>query len=173
MASINNPPFSIPIKSTGNSIGETGATSLSDALKSNTTLTKLNLWREHKRDNTQMASINNPLFSILIKSTGNNIGETGATSLSDALKSNTTLTKLNLRGEHEINNTQMTSIDNLFFLILIKSTDNYIGETGTASLSDALKSNTALTELNLSGEHKRKQHTNRMYQKVAFYIKKQ
>ena len=41
-----------------------------------------------------MVSINNPLFSILIKSTDNRIGETGAASLSEALKSNTTLTQL-------------------------------------------------------------------------------
>ena len=49
--------------STGNEIGEKGATSVSDALKSNTTLTKLDLTGEHKRNNTQMASINNPPFS--------------------------------------------------------------------------------------------------------------
>ena len=41
-----------------------------------------------------MAFINNPLFFILNKSTGNPIEETGETSLSDALKSNTTLTQL-------------------------------------------------------------------------------
>ena len=46
-----------------------------------------------------MASISNLLFFILIKSTGNNIGQTGATSFSDTLKSNTTLMKLNLSGE--------------------------------------------------------------------------
>ena len=149
MASINNPPFSIPIKSTGNSIGETGATSLSDALKSNTTLTKLNLWREHKRDNTQMASINNPLFSILIKSTGNNIGETGATSLSDALKSNAALTQLDVCCEYKRNNTQIASVNNPLFSIFIKSTGNNIGFTGMASLVEALKSNTTLTDLSI------------------------
>ena len=31
-----------------NKIEETGATSLSDALKTNKTITKLNLWSEHK-----------------------------------------------------------------------------------------------------------------------------
>ena len=71
-----------------------------DALKSNITLTTLDLGGEDKRNNTQMASINNPLFFILIESTGNFIGVTGTISLSDALKSNTTLTKLNLSGEH-------------------------------------------------------------------------
>ena len=79
-------------------IGDTEAKSLSEALKSNTALTELDLRCEDKRNDTQMASINNPLFSILVKSTDNNIGERGAKSLSDALKSNTTLTKLYLGG---------------------------------------------------------------------------
>ena len=74
---------------------------MSDALKSNTTLTKLNLGGEQKRNNTQMTSINNPLFFILIKSTDNQIGDMGATSLSDALQSNTTLTQLNLDGKRK------------------------------------------------------------------------
>ena len=72
---------------------------MSDALKSNTTLIQLDLRSKDKRNNTQMASINNPLFFILIKSTGNSIGESGEASLSDALKSNTTLTKLKLGGK--------------------------------------------------------------------------
>ena len=46
-----------------------------------------------------MSSINNPFFFILIKLTGNIIGEKGATSLSDALKSNTTLVELYLGGK--------------------------------------------------------------------------
>ena len=145
--SINKPLFSILIKSTGNKIGDTGATSLSEALKSNTTLTQLDLSREDKRNNTQMTSINNPPFSILIKSTVNKIGNTGAASLSEALKSNTTITQLNLSREYKTNNTQMASINNPLFSILIKSTDNRIGETGAASLSEALKSNTTLTQL--------------------------
>ena len=68
---------------------------MSDALKSNTTLTELSLWSEDKRNNT-ITSINNSLFSILIKLTDNCIGYKGAKSMSDALKSNTTLTKLYL-----------------------------------------------------------------------------
>ena len=49
-----------------------------------------------------MISVNNPLFPIFIKPKANDIQETGAASLSDALKSNTTLTGLNLGGEHKI-----------------------------------------------------------------------
>ena len=103
------------MSSTGNEIRERGATALSDALKSNTTLKSLQLWGEDKGNNTQMVSINNSIFSILIKSTVNEIGDTGATSLSDALKSNTTLATLDLSGEHKRNNTQMTQISNPLF----------------------------------------------------------
>ena len=46
-----------------------------------------------------MTSINNSLFFLLFTSTDNNIGDTGATSLSESLKLNTTLTKLNLSSE--------------------------------------------------------------------------
>ena len=60
----DSPVISILIESTGNMIGDTGAISLSDTLKSNTTLTVLNLSSEDKRNNTQMASTNNPLFSF-------------------------------------------------------------------------------------------------------------
>ena len=95
----------ILIKSTDSKIGDTGATSLSDALRLNTTLTQLDLSCEDKRNNTQMTPINNPLFFILIKSTGSDIGDKGATSFSDALKSNTTLTVLFLNSERKRNNT--------------------------------------------------------------------
>ena len=49
MTSINNSLFSFLFTSTDNKIGETGATSLGESLKSNTTLTTLNLWSEDKR----------------------------------------------------------------------------------------------------------------------------
>ena len=72
---------------------------MSEALKSNTTPKKLNLSGEDKRKKTQKTNTNNSLFSFLITSTGNKIGESGATLLSESLKSNTTLTELNLSGE--------------------------------------------------------------------------
>ena len=50
----------------------------------------------------------------------------------------------------------MKSISNSLFSFLFTSTDNKIGETGATSLGESLKSNTTLTELNLSGEDKRK-----------------
>ena len=67
------------------------------------------------KETTQMTSINKSLYSIFIKPTGNNIGDTGAASLSDALKSNTTLTALDLNGEYERNETQMISVNKPLF----------------------------------------------------------
>ena len=155
MSSINSALFFIIIKSTEINIGETGATLLSEALKSNTTLTGLNLSGEHKRNNTEMACINKPLlFSRLKrKQTGNNIGEKGTKPLSDALKSNTTLKILNLRREFKRNNTQITY--NKLFFIHIKSTENFIRERGAESLGDALKTNTTLAVLDMNCKHKR------------------
>ena len=59
---------------------------------------------------TQIKPIINPLFFVPIQSTGNSIGDTGATSLSDALKSNAALTQLDLRSEDKRNNMQMISM---------------------------------------------------------------
>ena len=112
MVSIYNSLFSILVKSTVNKIGDTGAISLSDALKSNATLTKLNLsckTKETAHNETYQQYI------VLTKLTVNKIGETGTTSLSDALKSNTTLTQLRLSCQHERNNTQIASTNNPLF----------------------------------------------------------
>ena len=141
---------------TGSSIGDTGTTSLSESLKSNTKLKKLNLSSEDKKD-IQKTSINNSLFPFLYSSTGNKIGDAGATSLSESLKSNTTLTQLNLSGKDQRKNTHKDIRQQItLFPFLFTSTDNDIGERGATSLSESLKSNTTLTELNLWSEDKRK-----------------
>ena len=70
---------------------------MSNALKLNTTLTRLDLDSVSERNSARTSSVN----SILIKSTVNDIGEAGMTSLSDALKSNATLTHFDLEGEHK------------------------------------------------------------------------
>ena len=95
------------------------------------------------------------LFHGLNDSTGNNIGETGATSLSESLKSNSTLTELNLYCEDKRKTHERHPSTIHFFLFLFTSTGNEIGDTGVTSLSEALKSNTTLTELNLWSEDKR------------------
>ena len=71
---------------------------MSYALKSNTTLIELDLSCEHQNTHTNGIHQQSTLF-VIINSTGNSIEETGATSLSYALKSNTTLTQLDLMGE--------------------------------------------------------------------------
>ena len=81
-------------------INAANAVVLADVLKSNTTVTKLDLSR-------------------------NFIGDSGAAGLAEALKSNTTLTVLNM-------------------------SNNDIGDAGAAGLAEALKSNTTLTDLDLS-----------------------
>ena len=166
MASINNPLFFILIKSTEINIGETGATLLSEALKSNTTLTGLNLSGEHKRNNTEMACINKPLlFSRLKrKQTGNNIGEKGTKPLSDALKSNTTLTELDLRGSDKKKPCTNDIHQKSLFSILNQITENKLQDKGATSMSDALKSNVTLKILNLRREFKKKQHANNIQQ---------
>ena len=111
-----------------NFIGDAGAASVADALKSNTTLTKLNL-------------------------SSNGIGAAGAASVADALKSNSTLTKLNL-SENDIGDAGAASVaDALKFnttLTKLNLSSNGIGAAGSASVADALKSNTTLTKLKLS-----------------------
>ena len=138
---------------TDNEIGDRGATSLSEALKSNTTLTKLDLSGENKKKTHKRHPLTNHSFLFLFTSTDNNIGGTGATSLSELLKSNTTLTELNLSGEDKRNAKDIHQPITLLFLLSL--TDNYIGERGATSLSESLKSNTTLKKLDLWGEDKR------------------
>ena len=97
--------FPFLFTSTGNKIGDKGATPLSEALKSNTTLTQLNLSGEDKRRHTK--DIHQQFtFSFHFTKTGNEIGDVGATSLSEALKSNTTLTELDLSCEDKRRHTK-------------------------------------------------------------------
>ena len=80
--------------------------------------------------------------------TENSIGDTGATSLSEALKSNSTLKALDLTcGYPQITHKQFVSC-----VICSQSTDCGIGETGATSLGEALETNVTLTALNLTGE---------------------
>ena len=73
--------------------------------------------------------------------------------MSEALKSNTAITELDLRCEDKSRHKIHTSTIHFLFV----STGNEIGDAGATSLSESLKSNTTLTRLNLSGQDKRKQ----------------
>ena len=78
----------------------------------------------------------------------NEIGDTGLTALSNALKANQTLTELNLQGE------ETSRIHDAKYIIHITKwlTENKISYTGITELSDVLRSNATLTKLNLSGK---------------------
>ena len=96
-----NPFHAFTSKPTVNEIGDKGATSLSRALVINRTLTVLNLASQlQKKALRQMKCIHSSVFCQLT-STGNNIGETGIRSLCDTLMVNSTLTVLNLKGNHK------------------------------------------------------------------------
>ena len=127
---------------------------MSEALKSNTTLTELILGCKDKRKKTHTRYPSAIHSAFLVTSIGNHIGDTGATSLSESLKSNTTLTKLNLGREDKRRHTK--DIHNGSLFLSLGMNRNKIGDTGAKSLSEALKSNTTLTKLNLYSENKRK-----------------
>ncbi|KAG0363320.1 hypothetical protein BGX24_004911, partial [Mortierella sp. AD032] len=112
-----------------NSIGENGAVALSKALKTNSTLTTLDLL-------------------------GNSIGENGAVAVSEALKINPTLTTLNLdansikeKGAMALSRALMTNST----LATLYLSFNLIRDIGTVALSKVLKTNSTLTTLELSG----------------------
>ena len=78
---------------TGISIGDEGASALSEALKNNAALTTLDLTSVQKSEKDGwIANIANNKH----KQTGSNIGPEGARALSEALKTNTTLQSLEL-----------------------------------------------------------------------------
>lgn len=85
--------------------------------------------------------------------TDNKIGETGATSLSEALKSNSGLTCLNLKGLNIINTSCSTNTNHNPMSWLF-STENSFEDDCAKVFSEALKNNTSLTHLELTGECK-------------------
>ena len=74
----------------------------------------------------------------MFHTTGNQIGDSGAESISRALQSNTSLTSLNIKCV-------------LFIVLKHRShtTGNQIGDSGAESISRALQSNTSLTSLDI------------------------
>ena len=141
----------------GNCIGDSGASSLSKALKAKSSLTDLNLSDNRIGDAgasflSQALKANSSLTNLNLSI--NSIGDTGASSLSKALKANSSLTNLNLSfckigdagasslSEAIKENSSLTGLNLL---------DNRIGDTGASFLSDALTANSSLTDLNLEG----------------------
>ena len=141
-----------------NNIGCTCVTALNESLKTNTTLKTLDL--SGKVIQIFMSTIMNKYFTTIITNiTGNWIGNTGAASLSELLKKNTTLTALYLCSEHKRILTEMISTL-IFSLNVIETTGNRIEDTGVTALSDSLKVNTSLTMLNLNRMYEKKNNTN-------------
>ena len=112
--------------SAGNDIGDTGMSSLSDSLKSNTTLTELNMSGEDKRKKTHKRHPStHQSFPFLFETIGNIIGDFGAKSLCESLKLNTTLTKLCLCGEDKRRRTK--DIHRQFTLSFLINRKRYSG----------------------------------------------
>ncbi|KAG0368302.1 hypothetical protein BGX24_002878 [Mortierella sp. AD032] len=122
-----------------NWIGDNGAVALAEALKTNSTLTTLDLSGKGTG--------------------GNGIGGNGAVALSEALKTNSTLTSLNLysnsigdKGAVALSealktNSTLTTLK----LSSVIYGSNSIWDNGVVALSEALKTNSTLTTLDLSG----------------------
>ena len=72
----------------------------------------------------------------MFHTTDNEIGDSGAESISRALQSNTSLKSLDISGVCCI-------------ILMFHTTGNHIGDSGAESISRALQSNTSLTSLTI------------------------
>ena len=139
------------MKTTDNMLQETGASALSESIKKNTTLQKLylnclSLFERNKKHGARDKK-------VVLYSSVNGIGESGATSLSDALKVNTTLTALHLGSRHKREDIFVICFQQPFFVYIHGLTGCMIESIGGSSLGEALKINTTLTKLSLFCEH--------------------
>jgi len=112
----------------GNEIGDSGVVALVDALKTNTTVTEIKLWK-------------------------NKIGDSGAVALADALKINTAITSIYLQ-HNEIGDAGAVALaDALKTSAVVTKIDlrhNKIGDPGAMALVAALKINTTVTKIDLA-----------------------
>ncbi|CAH3191514.1 unnamed protein product, partial [Porites evermanni] len=141
----------------GNSFGEAGASSLFQALTTNSSLTILNLRGNRIGDAgasslSQALTANSSLRSLDFS--GNSIGHTGAASLSQALTANSSLTRLDL-SYNSIGDAGASSLSQALTanssLTRLNLPYNSIGDAGASSLSQALTGNSSLTSLDLHG----------------------
>ena len=138
---------------TGNSIGDSGAASLSQALAVNSSLTKLDLMYNGIGPSgaaslSQALRVNSSLTNLDL--TCNKIGPSGAASLSQAFAVNSSLTNLDL-SENSIGDSGAASLSQALAvnssLTNLDLSENSIGNSGAASLSQALAVNSSLTDL--------------------------
>ena len=134
----------------------TGTSKLAEALKTNTSITTLNLHGNQIGDEgifklTEALKPNTTITTLHLS--GNQIGDEGASKLAEALKTNTTITTLwlssNRIGDKGASNLAEALKINASITTLDLS-DSQMGDEGVSRLAEALKINTAVTTLNLS-----------------------
>ena len=100
-------------------------------------------FREHYGENSTITEVS---------LTYDNIGDTAAKELAEALKVNSTITNMNLSGNY-IGPEGATALADALkvnkTITYVDLGDNYIGPTGARALADALKVNKTITEVNL------------------------
>ena len=84
--------------------------------------------------------------------TDNDIAEGGGKALGEALKVNSTLKELNVECKSQITYSQNEVL--LQLTLFEMRTGNKLGDAGAEALSEGLKTNSGLTELNLIGNHR-------------------
>ncbi|KAF9112767.1 hypothetical protein BGX27_002853 [Mortierella sp. AM989] len=138
-----------------NLIGDGGALALSEALKTNTTLTTLDLTNNiiGKEGGLALAeALKTNITLITLDLTNNLVRREGDLTLSEALKVNRTFTTLDL-SRNSIGKEGALALAEVLktntTLITLDLRFNSIGKEGALSLSQALKSNITLSTLNL------------------------
>ncbi|KAL1512428.1 hypothetical protein AB1Y20_005683 [Prymnesium parvum] len=151
------PSLALPLTHTQNNIGGEGAAHIAEALKTNATLTSLNLdgappLRRRDRHATHPTALR-PCLALPLSHTHNYIGGEGAAHIAEALKTNATLTSLHLDGAPPLRRrdrraTHPTALRPCLAHPLSHTRTN-IGGEGAAHIAEALKTNATLTSLHL------------------------
>ena len=140
-------------------ITEADAVVLAEALKVNSSVTVLNLFRSNIGDHGAIGlagGLTENKSLALMNLSYNNIGARGAAGLADALTKNKSLTELNLSynniGADGAAGLADALTENKSLTVLYLSNNN-IGDHGVAALADALTENKSLTVLYLSDDN--------------------
>ena len=88
-----------------------------------------------------MASINKSFFDANESSTGDCIGETGLELLKETMKTNTTLTKLNLDGSGEESQMRLNQQFHFVFVFISNEPENNTGNRGETAMNGSFNAN--------------------------------
>ena len=88
-----------------------------------------------------MASINKSIFDANESSTGDRIGETGLELLKETMKTNTTLTKLNLDGSGEESQMRKNQQFHFVFVFISNKPENNAGNRGETAMNGSFNAN--------------------------------